>query len=189
MIANAIGPRSAAYFGPASEVYLKMRPNPLGITHVWRIVISGVITLMPPVRFVISNLRCMGWWIRHQIRRIILGASHVFSTCTVNFISSVDSGRPVVFRLPFSYGYEESTVHTVELAAMIASMRWISPGAYNMFVGDRSALFSALKEAADPCSLWPTKGACLPLEGRLRAILRRIASAWTGESGFLDLER
>ena len=66
---------------------------------------------------------------------------------------------------------------------MIASLRWIAPGAYNMFVGDRSALFSALKEAADPCSLWPTKGARLPLEGRLRAILRRIASAWTGESG------
>ena len=52
-----------------------------------------------------------------------------------------------------------------------------------MFVGGRSALFLAFKEAADPCSLWPTKGAGLLREGRLRAILRRIASAWTGESG------
>ena len=57
-----------------------------------------------------------------------------------------------------------------------------------MFVGDRSALFSALNEAADPCSQWPTKGACLPLEGRLRAIMRRIAAAWSGESGIPQLK-
>ena len=97
------------------------------------------------------------------------------------FESSIYSERPVASRLPHRYGYEESTVHTAELSAMIAAMRWVVPDAHNMFVGDRSALFSALKEAADPCSLWPTKGACLPLEGRLRAILRRIAVAWSGE--------
>ena len=49
-----------------------------------------------------------------------------------------------------------------------------------MFVGDRSALFSALNEAADPCSLWPARSACLPLEGRLRSIMRRIVSSWIG---------
>ena len=64
---------------------------------------------------------------------------------------------------------------------MIAAMRWVAPGKHNMFVGDRSALFSSLQEHADPTSLWPAKGACLPLEGRLRAILRRLASTWTGE--------
>ena len=117
-----------------------------------------------------------------------LGASfsaqvRYFQAGPLYFESSIDSERPIASRLPHKYGYQESMVHTVEIAAMIASLRWIAPGAYNMFLGDRSALFSALKEAADPCSLWPTKGACLPLEGRLRAILRRIASAWTGETG------
>ena len=97
------------------------------------------------------------------------------------FVSAIDFERPVASRLPHRYGYEESTVHTAELSAMVASLKLITPGACNMFVGDRSALFSALNEAADPCSLWPTKGACLPFEGRLRAIMRRIAAAWCGE--------
>ena len=51
-----------------------------------------------------------------------------------------------------------------------------------MFVGDRSALFAALRDAADPCSIWPSRGACLPLEGRLRAIMRRMAGSWAGGS-------
>ena len=97
------------------------------------------------------------------------------------FEKSILSERVVASRLPVRFGYEESTVHTAELSAMIAAMRWVAPGKHNMFVGDRSALFSSLQEAADPTSLWPAKGACLPLEGRLRAILRRLASTWTGE--------
>ena len=63
---------------------------------------------------------------------------------------------------------------------MIAFLRWCIPGAWNMFVGDRSSLFAALREAADPSALWPSRGACLPLEGRLRAILRRISNSWSG---------
>ena len=96
------------------------------------------------------------------------------------FISAVGFERPVASRLPHRYGYEESTVHTAELSAMVASLRWCSPGEWNMFVGDRSALFSALNEAVDPCSLWPARSACLPLEGRLRSIMRRLASSWIG---------
>ena len=96
------------------------------------------------------------------------------------FITSGGCERPVVSRLRRRYGYEDSTVHTAELAAMVAALRWRTPGAWNMFVGDRSALFDALKEAADPSSIWPSRGACLPLERRLRAIMRHMAGAWNG---------
>ena len=49
-----------------------------------------------------------------------------------------------------------------------------------MSVGDRNALFDVLREAADPSSIWPSRGACLPLEGRLRAIMRHMAGVWSG---------
>ena len=96
------------------------------------------------------------------------------------FLSSATSESPVSSRLPFRYGFEESIVHAAELSAMVASLRWCTPGAWNMFVGDRSSLFAALREAADPSALWPSRGACLPLEGRLRFILRRISNSWSG---------
>ena len=96
------------------------------------------------------------------------------------FVSADAAERPVASRLPRRYGYEESTVHTAKLSAMIASLKWRTQGAWNMFVGDRSALFAALRDAADPCSIWPSRGACLPLEGRLRAIMRRMAGSWAG---------
>ena len=47
-----------------------------------------------------------------------------------------------------------------------------------MFVGDRSSLFAALREASEPASRWPCRGSNLPLEGRLRLILARLSSAW-----------
>ena len=97
-------------------------------------------------------------------------------------MSSLTSVPPVSSRLPCRFEFEESTVHTAELSAMIASLRWCTPGLWNMFVGDRSSLFAALREAADPAALWPSMGACVPLEGRLRAILRRIANSWSGDS-------
>ena len=61
---------------------------------------------------------------------------------------------------------------------MIASMRWAASGAWNMFVGDRSALFAALREASDPAARWPFRGSNLPLEGRLRLIVARLSSDW-----------
>ena len=65
---------------------------------------------------------------------------------------------------------------------MIVVLGWRTPGTWNMFAGDRSALFDALKEAADPSSIWPARGACLPLEGRLRLILQQTAGAWNGDN-------
>ena len=99
------------------------------------------------------------------------------------FVSSEGFERPVASRLPRRYGYEDSTVHNAEMAAMVASLRWRTQGAWNMFVGDRSALFAAIRDAADPGSIWPSRGACLPLEGLVRYIIRLMAMAWTGSSG------
>ena len=65
---------------------------------------------------------------------------------------------------------------------MVASLRWRTQGVWNMFVGDRSAMFAALRDAADPGSIWPSRSACLPLEGRLRSIMRLMAMAWIGSS-------
>ena len=80
------------------------------------------------------------------------------------FVSSAASLPPVSFRLPCRFGFEESTVHTAKSPAMIASLRWCTPGARHMVVSDRSSLFAALRETADSASLWPFSGACLPLK-------------------------
>lgn len=50
--------------------------------------------------------------------------------------------EPVVSRLPARYGYDIATVHTAELCALDASLRWRLRGHWNMYIGDRSALFS-----------------------------------------------
>ena len=55
-------------------------------------------------------------------------------------------------RLPDRFGYEKSTVHTAELTAMLTALRWRRRGQWNIFVGDRRALFDALKEAVNPSS-------------------------------------
>ena len=99
------------------------------------------------------------------------------------FASSGGFERPVASHLPRRYGYEDSTVQTTEMAAMVASLKWRTQGAWNMFVGDRGALFAVLRDAADPGSIWPSRGACLPLEGRLRSIIRFMAMAWSRSSG------
>ena len=46
--------------------------------------------------------------------------------------------------LPERFGYEKTTVHTAELSAMLVSLRWRRLCQWNLFVGYRSALFSAL---------------------------------------------
>ena len=142
MIANVIGPLGATYFVPASEVYWKMRPNPPGLHQRMENVDlrCSHLDAPRPIRNCESALHVDGGY------DVKLGASFsaqvkYFQAGPLYFESSIDSERPVASRLPHRYGYEESTGHTAELAAMIASLRWIAPGAYNMFVGDRNALF------------------------------------------------
>ena len=50
-------------------------------------------------------------------------------------------------RLPDRFGYERTTVHTAELSAMITSLGWRRCGQWNIFVGDKNALFNALAHA------------------------------------------
>ena len=57
---------------------------------------------------------------------------------------------------------------------MIASLRWADPAKWNLFVGDRSALFDSLREASSASSKWPNKGSSIPLEGRLKKLMARI---------------
>ena len=83
-------------------------------------------------------------------------------------------------RLPDRFGYEKSTVHTAELTAMLASLRWRKPGQWNMLVGDMSALFNALTHASEINRTWTVKGSCVPLEGRMRKIITELEKAWQG---------
>ena len=112
---------------------------------------------------------------------IFLGASfsaeaRLFQDNHSYFITAIGNAARVSSRLPSRFGYEGSTVHTAELSAMITSLRWACPGKWNLFVGDRSALFSALREASDPVPQWLNKSASLPFEGRLRRILARLGT-------------
>ena len=90
------------------------------------------------------------------------------------FTSSLSPVGKVASRLPIRFGYEKASVHTAELSAMIASLRWADPTKWNLFVGDRSALFDSLREASSASSKWPNKGSSIPLEGRLKILMTRI---------------
>ena len=85
----------------------------------------------------------------------------------------------MLIRLPTRFGYEACTIHTAELVAMTASLRWRNDAGWNRFVFDRSVFFNALQHASETNSSWPTEGACLFLEGRLRNILQVIKNGWT----------
>ena len=81
------------------------------------------------------------------------------------------ASRPVLASLPNRFGYEVCIIHTAESAAMVASLRWRSDCVWNIFLGDRNALFTVLQHASDTNAPWHSEGACLPAKGRLRRIL------------------
>ena len=64
----------------------------------------------------------------------------------------------VLTRLPERYEYEECTIHTAELAAMVASLRWRNKCGWRFVLRDRSAIFNALQHALEINSSWPAKG-------------------------------
>ena len=82
-------------------------------------------------------------------------------------------------RLPDRFRYETSEVHTIELTAMLALLRWRKPGQWNIFVGDGSALLKVLTHASEFNRTWTVKGSCVPL-GSLRKILTELAEEWQG---------
>ena len=74
--------------------------------------------------------------------------ARAFGTLENYWLASRPAADMTASRMPARYGYEAPTIHTAELAALIASLRWRRPGCWNLFVGDRSALFSAMERAA-----------------------------------------
>ena len=95
---------------------------------------------------------------------------------------SVSACRPVANKLPQRYGYECSSVHNAELAAMVSALRWRRRDRWNVFVGDRSALFAALAGLSGRDVAWAAKGACKPLGSRLKRILLQLADSWRGNA-------
>ena len=79
------------------------------------------------------------------------------------FDDAEDVCAAIKARLPNRFGYERTTIHTAELAAMVASLKWRRLGQWNLFVGDRSALFSAFSQASRINPAWTIKGACTRL--------------------------
>ena len=61
---------------------------------------------------------------------------------------------------------------------MLVALRWRRAGKWNLFVGDRSALFSVTKGLWDALPGDVAKGACFPLESRLRRVLIELHRGW-----------
>jgi hypothetical protein len=81
--------------------------------------------------------------------------------------------------LPLRYGNERPMVHTAEMVAMLNSLRWRTPGGWNLAVYDRSALFHVLNQVCggNPRAM---KGINLaPLACRLRHICMELRDAAT----------
>ena len=93
-----------------------------------------------------------------------------------------DVSRPaapaVLGRLPQRYGHERVDVHTAELAGMLAAFRWRRIGEWNLFVGDRSALFAVIRRALEQRGGDITSSPCAPLESRLRVVIREICEGF-----------
>ena len=85
---------------------------------------------------------------------------------------------PVVSRLPRRYGYDNVTIHTAETCALVAALRWRRLGQWNMYVGDRSAVFQVMARLGvrDPCDITACCGSTLA--ARLFHLLAEIGVAW-----------
>ena len=88
---------------------------------------------------------------------------------------------PMASRLPAAYGHERCSIHTAELMGMLSALRYAKPGAWNLFVGDRSSLFSLITKLSDgPLLKAILRSANIPLASRLSGILARLQVAWPG---------
>ena len=96
------------------------------------------------------------------------------------YSDSSSPAAPALLRWLPRYGLYRCGAHAAELAGMLCALRWRRPGEWNMFVGDRSALFSLIHNLPTRKSLLTRRCACLPLESLLLAIvanLRRTGGA------------
>ena len=95
--------------------------------------------------------------------------------------SSHTVSAPMASRLPAAYGHERCSIHTAELMGMLSARRYAKPGAWNLFVGDRSSLFSLITKLSDgPLLKAILRSANIPLASRLSGILARLQVAWPG---------
>lgn len=84
----------------------------------------------------------------------------------------------VAGKLPRRYGYEQSTIHTAEVCGLVASLRWRRPGEWNIFIGDRSALFQIMTKVATKAHTCILGGCCSTLETMLLHIMRELEAGW-----------
>lgn len=89
---------------------------------------------------------------------------------------------PIAARLPPRYGFEEPTIHAAEVCGLVGSLQWRSPGAWHLFVGDRSALFHLMHklQAQPPCNI--LYGCCITMESRLYHIMQELSAQWKGDA-------
>ena len=86
---------------------------------------------------------------------------------------------PIVSRLPTAYGNAACDIHTAELMGMIAGLRYAQPGNWNLYVGDRSSLFSLLRSLSDAHTPQGVlRSANIPLATRVQTTLQRLKKSW-----------
>lgn len=105
------------------------------------------------------------------------GGVHAFGAPGAYFDSSREAVAPVSARMPMRYGFEAASVHTAELAALVASLRWRQLGGWNMYVGDRSAVFHVMHKCLGSPLHALLKSPDLPMVGRLWRLLWQL---WRG---------
>ncbi|CAE7837193.1 unnamed protein product [Symbiodinium sp. CCMP2592] len=87
------------------------------------------------------------------------------------------AGPQLAVRLPARYGWEHTTVHTAELLAMLAALRWRRPGAWNLLVLDRASLFPLLQQNVHKQNRI-LSSPCLHLVSRVHTVTGELSSAW-----------
>ena len=86
-------------------------------------------------------------------------------------------GPQLAVRLPARYGWEHTTVHTAELLAMLAALRWRRPGEWNLIVLDRASLFPLLRlDARSQARILSSP--CHHLVARVRTVTGELSAAW-----------
>ena len=100
--------------------------------------------------------------------------SHYWTTAS-------EVGPQLAVRLPARYGWEHTTVHTAELLAMLAALRWRRPGEWSLLVLDRASLFPLLRlDARSQARILSSP--CHHLVSRVHAVTGELAAAWQDDA-------
>ena len=91
--------------------------------------------------------------------------------------SAAAVGPQLSVRLPARFGWEHTTVHTAELLAMLAALRWRRPGEWNLLVLDRASLFPLLRLDAHTLARI-LSSPCQHLACRVHTVTRELSNSW-----------